>query len=181
MFLCIVLSSCAHTMLNTYIKLLRVLCLRLRFSWKFHGAIFSVCDPVPNGQLRHAQPAQSLYLSSSCMLDKTWVEGCLASQQPLADQLLGHQGMTHRKNLTSLTWCLKAFLMSLRSLMCLRIRFSCVLCIVPFLSNMVLPPQPNMQTTRAFALFNQPQEAQDFIKHTHSATWDELGPPSIKV
>ena len=92
-------------MLNMYIKLLRILGLRLSFSCKFHGATFSVCDPVPNGQLRHAaraQPAQSLYLSSSWMLATVRVERCLERQRPLADQLLGHQGMTHRKTFTSL-------------------------------------------------------------------------------
>ena len=134
MFLCIVLSSCAHTMPNTYIKLLRVLSPKLSFSCKFHGATFSVCDLVPNGQLRHAaraQPAQSLYLSSSWMLATVRVERCLERQQPFSEQLLGHQGMTHRKTFTSLIWCLKASPMSFISLMYLRIRFSCVLCIVP--------------------------------------------------
>ena len=71
--------------------------------------------------------------------------------------------------------------MSLRSLMCLRIRFSCVPHVVSFFSNTVLETRPWTRTTTAFAVFRSPEEAQALIDEINNVKIDDLGPSYLQA
>ena len=71
--------------------------------------------------------------------------------------------------------------MSLRSLTCLRIRFSCVPCNFFFFSNTVLETREGARTTTAFAVFRSPEEAQALIDEINNVKIDDLGPSYLQA
>ena len=94
------------SLLNIYQALKNLICLRLcLFSKVFDDAVFPVCGPVSQWSRIYGaeyRPAQSLHRWCSCRNKVWWGERHLAKHRPLADRLLRHQGMAHRKTLTSL-------------------------------------------------------------------------------
>ena len=69
--------------------------------------------------------------------------------------------------------------MSLRSLMCLRIRFH--VSHEVFFPNTVLETRGEVRTTTAFAVFESPEEAEALIAHINNVKINDLGPWKLEV